>query len=458
VPPISSRAFRAFFAWAFLLIALAFTSATFISQRSATRIHTIVEDVRLNAEPSLEHLTRARTILWELQLRLMRVRGEVADGQPVNLDWANRALASFENEWSAYADTRELAADLASRRQLGADFARMEAVTASVAAALRERDFAGAAQIIDHDASRAFDKAGLDLVNLSQLYMRLADEAAARVEEVRRHTGRMAYALDGLAAALTLIVASLLAATMRRHTRLETENKRLLQKRTTDLEQFASIVAHDIRGPLATATLRCEYALRLEQDRASKRGQLIDHVLTSLKRTSLLVDGLYEFARAGVASAANARASLREAVAFALEEEEPHATTAGISLKAEEIPDCAVAAAPGSVASVLLNLLENALKYAGAGASVTVRASARDKVHVEVEDNGPGIPVEAQAQIFEPFKRGTDTTPEGLGLGLATVTRLVTRHRGACGVRSAVGHGSVFWFELPLASTAPAES
>jgi len=108
------------------------------------------------------------------------------------------------------------------------------------------------------------------------------------------------------------------------------------------------------------------------------------------------------------------------------------------------------------VASILGNLLGNAVKYAGSGARVSIEARVDSLVHVEVSDTGPGIAPELQARIFEPFVRGRKIG-EGLGLGLATARRLVEAHGGAIGLRSNAG-GSVFWFDLPPAKAPEASA
>jgi len=71
--------------------------------------------------------------------------------------------------------------------------------------------------------------------------------------------------------------------------------------------------------------------------------------------------------------------------------------------------------------------------------------------HVEVIDNGPGIPTVAQQAVFEPFRRLEAKHP-GIGLGLATVKKIVEAYRGKVGLVSTVGQGSAFWFELPKAA------
>jgi signal transduction histidine kinase len=99
------------------------------------------------------------------------------------------------------------------------------------------------------------------------------------------------------------------------------------------------------------------------------------------------------------------------------------------------------------------NLIANAIKYMPGDRPerlVSIRGTDTPLgVHVEVSDTGPGLPNEVQESIFDPYVRADASRP-GLGLGLATVKRLVQSHRGRVGVRSKVGEGSVFWFELPV--------
>lgn len=103
---------------------------------------------------------------------------------------------------------------------------------------------------------------------------------------------------------------------------------------------------------------------------------------------------------------------------------------------------------------VIANLASNAVKYGGAGGLVVFRASkVYDGVRIEVSDRGPGLSLEKQAQLFEPFNRlGLErSTVEGHGIGLALAKRLVELQGGSIGVTSTPGEGAVFWVELPAA-------
>jgi signal transduction histidine kinase len=105
------------------------------------------------------------------------------------------------------------------------------------------------------------------------------------------------------------------------------------------------------------------------------------------------------------------------------------------------------------VEEVFANLLGNAIMYMGADnqeAHISVKGVVVGSMtRYEVEDNGLGLPPEAQQEVYTPFTRFHEESARGSGLGLSIVRRIVEKLGGEVGVESDVGKGSLFYFTLP---------
>jgi signal transduction histidine kinase len=122
-----------------------------------------------------------------------------------------------------------------------------------------------------------------------------------------------------------------------------------------------------------------------------------------------------------------------------------------ITLRTVPDGDATVVGDPDRIEQILVNLIDNAVKYSPEGGDVTVSAvSGEGRVRVEVADEGLGIPQAEHDSVFEKFYRGREAgVPSGTGLGLYICRELIRRMGGTIGVRSRPGSGSTFYFELP---------
>jgi signal transduction histidine kinase len=105
------------------------------------------------------------------------------------------------------------------------------------------------------------------------------------------------------------------------------------------------------------------------------------------------------------------------------------------------------------VEQVLVNLVNNAIKYAPASKEIFVIIEKEDNMaKISVKDTGPGIPYDKQQHIFDRYYRAEygGTQNQGLGLGLYISAGIIKKHCGQIGVKSEPGKGSTFWFTLPL--------
>jgi signal transduction histidine kinase len=119
--------------------------------------------------------------------------------------------------------------------------------------------------------------------------------------------------------------------------------------------------------------------------------------------------------------------------------------------------DVTVAGDVALLRQVVVNLLDNAIKYTPNGGNVTVELSipedAKDRAVISVVDTGVGIAPDEQMRLFEKFyrvKRGSGSDVAGTGLGLALVKSIVERHKGKVWVNSRLNKGSAFYISLPL--------
>jgi two-component system sensor histidine kinase KdpD len=106
------------------------------------------------------------------------------------------------------------------------------------------------------------------------------------------------------------------------------------------------------------------------------------------------------------------------------------------------------------IKEVFVHLIENAAKYSAANAPIRITAEAKDQMLIaSIADRGPGIDDFEQSLVFEKFYRGRNQRVQvhGTGMGLAICKAIVEAHGGKLGVTSQLGHGSVFYFSLPLA-------
>jgi PAS domain S-box-containing protein len=231
-------------------------------------------------------------------------------------------------------------------------------------------------------------------------------------------------------------------------------NERRLEEEKSD---FVATVSHELRTPTAAIYGAAETLLRrgpelapgdaqklLEMiaSQAGRLGHIVDDILltTKLDRGELAVD------REAV--------DLAELTAETVEAMRPQLPDSA-SVAVELASDPAVATGdPDRIQQVLVNLVDNAVKYGG-GAAVTVRVAADGQAaKLSVSDAGPGIPLADQQRIFEKFYRGDPQltrNPAGTGLGLYISRELVRRMGGRLHVRSDPGAGATFVVELPRA-------
>lgn len=232
-------------------------------------------------------------------------------------------------------------------------------------------------------------------------------------------------------------------------------------------DDLASMIYHDLRSPLANVVSGLDVLeMMLPADQDPTIRSVLDIAMRSTERVQRLVNSLLDTSRmeSGERLGKPEAIQVAELVQTALEVVAPNAQGKGVALEAEVVKGLPrVMADPEMIPRVLINLLENAIKYSTDGMKITVGGKrAGDFVEFWVKDEARGIPKSEQARIFEKFARvqakaGATGNTKGLGLGLAYCKLAVEGHGGKIWVESKVGQGSRFAFTLPIARTGQLE-
>ena len=222
--------------------------------------------------------------------------------------------------------------------------------------------------------------------------------------------------------------------------------------------RFLADASHELRTPLAA--LRGEMESVVEQARTlPELSDRAGSVLEEVDRLAKIVDALFAISRldAGESQQEWERFDLAPLAASTTEQMSLLAEDKGIAVACNVQGKVSVDGDRARIKQVVVNLLDNAIKYTPPGGTISLNVHARGgKAVLEVVDTGMGIPANALPHIFERFYRVDQARSRdagGAGLGLAIVKSICAAHGGKVEVESAEGKGSQFTVELPLATT-----
>ncbi|MEO6569253.1 MAG: HAMP domain-containing sensor histidine kinase [Opitutaceae bacterium] len=236
----------------------------------------------------------------------------------------------------------------------------------------------------------------------------------------------------------------------------------LLQARRSEAEaaqktSFVANVSHEFKTPLTTIRL---YAELLEQGRVRDADQGNDYLRTigrETQRLARLVNNALDFSRLeqGKKKYACEQVDLTAQLTRLLDTHAPRVAEAGLTLhRYLPVEPLVLKTDRDAFEQIVLNLLDNACKYAVEGGEIAVSLAARVSggAEVHVADRGPGVPLEHRERIFEKFHRVDDaltTEKSGAGLGLSIARQLARGLGGELRYASRAGKGAEFVFELP---------
>jgi signal transduction histidine kinase len=247
-------------------------------------------------------------------------------------------------------------------------------------------------------------------------------------------------------------------AVQRQRLQAEAEHARARQSQLKD--EFLSHVSHELRSPLTAVYLlvtvvRDALGPRLD----AEHREYLEVAVRNLKQLGAMIDDLLEATRVetGHMRVEQRRTSLEPIIADVLDTLRVTAVEHGVTLAADvnwNLP--AVYADADRVRQVLVNLVDNAIKWTPSGGTISVASmDDGDEIRVAVTDTGCGMADEHRDHIFDrlyQIEHGPQTSRSGLGLGLYICKQIVERHGGQIRTESALGQGSTFSFTLPTFS------
>ena len=223
-------------------------------------------------------------------------------------------------------------------------------------------------------------------------------------------------------------------------------------------EGFVSSVSHELRTPLTQIRMLAELLSDEKLRSTGERTRAVHIIHREAQRLTQLVENILQFSRI---RATGITEELRDvdldaAVRDVVGSFQPLAESAGATIQADAATGLAVQGQREGIRRILMNLLDNALKYGPPGQTVQVHAAAENGgVRLVVQDEGPGIPEADEERIWEPYwrlPRDVDSVRPGSGVGLAVVKSLARQYGGEAWVEAAPRTGSRFVVELPRAS------
>ncbi len=218
-----------------------------------------------------------------------------------------------------------------------------------------------------------------------------------------------------------------------------------------ELESFSYSVSHDLRAPLRaingyTNMLKTKYEHQLD----GEGNRLINNILNSGKKMGLLIDELLSFSRLSRKELINIKIPMQEIVVNICDELKTDASNDSIEFR---IQDLSIAFGDMvSIKQVWLNLISNAIKYSRQRNKPIIEIGSEIKgnqIIYHIKDNGAGFDMRYADKLFGVFQRlHSDAEFEGIGVGLAIVHRIITKHGGSVWAEAKVEEGATFYFTL----------
>ncbi|MEZ5366015.1 MAG: response regulator [Bryobacterales bacterium] len=226
---------------------------------------------------------------------------------------------------------------------------------------------------------------------------------------------------------------------------------RSVRAKQRELEDFVSVVAHDLQQPLCAVKGNVELIRDFYNDRLDRQAmEFVEAAVRTSSRMAEMIEALLRYARAGRQRAPLEDLDMNELAGAVKADLRGLISETAAVVEIADLPS--VAGDPVTLAQLLQNLISNAIKFRGDEIPCIIVAGEQlgKRVHIQVRDNGMGIPASSLEEVFAPFRRLAQAKGRpGSGIGLATCKKIVEQHDGRIWAESELGVGSTFHIDLP---------
>jgi len=229
------------------------------------------------------------------------------------------------------------------------------------------------------------------------------------------------------------------------------ELKQLQQQK----DDFISIASHELKTPVTSLKISLQLLNKIDNHPTDTFPKLIGQANKSMNKINKLIDDLLDFSKFNMGQLNLTKT--RFAIGKLIDDSCHYIRTDGLhAIVTDGAWDLQVEADAARIEQVVVNLVNNAVKYAPESKQINIDIQKENGMaKISVTDKGPGIPVEKLQHLFERYYQGKNNLAHysGLGLGLYISSEIIKKHKGQIGVVSEQGKGSTFWFTLPLPLT-----
>lgn len=222
-------------------------------------------------------------------------------------------------------------------------------------------------------------------------------------------------------------------------------------------EDFISIASHELKTPITSIKVYTQILMR-KMELVSEHGNLpmLQRINAQLNKLSQLVNDLLNVShiQTGKLPLKSERFNIKELILQAIDDKKELGMQHRVTITSTG--SCFVYADRERISQVLINLLDNAVKYSPKSKNINMEITTHGKTCItSIKDFGIGIPKDEQSKIFERFYRSEPDSSKfhGQGLGLFIASQIIQRHGGEIWVKSALGKGSTFYFSIPTKET-----